>query len=148
MRIKAFTLIELIIVIILFGVSSYLVLSNVKKVTTPILTSDKIIENYKDITIYMLRDKIISTKKISLKLTNPIIYDKNLKEIEFKRYEDKDVIFKYILKNGIQNSYILECNEGIFVFKPFETIKVSSLDEAQEILTYQEYAPQEGNYYK
>ena len=150
MRIKAFTLIELIIVIIIFGVASYLVTSSIHSSTKESITPDKFREVFKNTTIYMFRDNflILNNKNVKIKLTNPIVYDKDLKEIEFQRYKDKKVIFKYVIHNGIQNSYILECNEGIFVFKPLETIKVDSLQKAQEILTYKDYLPEDGNYYK
>jgi len=144
MRIKAFTLIELIIVIIIFGVASYLVTSSIKS-TSPIITPDKLRDVFKNKTIYLFRDGF-SIKNI--KITNPIVYNEKLQKITFKRYKDKEVIFKYSIHNGIQNSYILECNEGIFVFKPLETIKVYSLNEAKKILNYNEYLPKEGNYYK
>jgi len=143
----AFTLIELIIVVIIIGISSYLVVSNVKTATNPIITPEKFREAfYPDKTLYMFRDSF--NTKLNISLTNPIVYDKDLNQINFKRYKDKDVLFKYSIHNGIQNSYILECNEGIFVFKPLKTIKVNSLQKAQDILTMKEYMPKEGDFYK
>jgi len=148
-KIKGFTLIELIIVVIIFSIVSYLVITTLKTTTNKIVTPDKFREFFSpDITFYLLRDKIISDKKINIKLLNPVVYDKNLEQIEFKRYGDKNVLFKYELKNGIQNSYILECNSGIFVFKPLQTIKVKSLEEAKQILTMKNFIPESGSFYK
>jgi len=145
MRIKSFTLIELIIVIIIFGVASYLVTSSIKSTQT-VITPEQF-RDFKNKTIYLFRDGF-SIKHVKIKLTNPIVYDKDLKEIKFDRYNDKEVIFKYVVHNGIQNSYILESNEGIYVFKPLQTIKVNSLKEAQKILTYSDYSPKEGSFYR
>jgi len=149
-KIKSFTLIELIIVIIIFGITSYLVFSNIKTTIHPLITPDKFREVFLPTgNLYIFRNKIYNDKNITnISITNPIVYDKNLKQIIFNRYKDKEVLFKYSIKNGIQNSYILECNEGIFVFKPLYTIKVNSLKEAQKLFSLEKYLPTDGNYYK
>jgi len=149
-KIKAFTLIELIIVVILVGIISYIAVANIKTAINPAITPDK----FRDIlspnaNLFIFRDSISIDKNISnIKITNPVVYDKDLKKINFKNYNDKIVVFKYTIKNGIQNSYILACNEGIFVFKPLETIKTTSLQKAKELLNMSEYLPKEGSYYK
>ena len=144
MRIKSFTLIELIVVVVILSVVSYLVLTSIKTLNTQIITPDKLKDTFwPNGVFYLFREG-----NKSIKLTNPIVYDKNLNIIHFQKYKNKEVLFRYKIKNGIQNSYILKCNEGIFVFKPLEIIKVNSLNQAKKILSYKDYLPIEGSYYK
>ena len=149
-KIKAFTLIELIIVVILVGIISYIAVANIKTAINPAINPDKLRDMLSpNANLFIFRDSISIDKNISnIKITNPVVYDKDLKKINFKNYNDKIVVFKYTIKNGIQNSYILACNEGIFVFKPLETIKTTSLQKAKELLNMSEYLPKEGSYYK
>jgi len=147
MQIRAFSLIELLIVIVLIGFISSLVL----KLNTPskkisitdlrefIKDGEFIIKNNKEF-IY----KGLKQKEVFIPIHNPEVYVfKNTRLIK-KEYKD-DIQFRYKVKNGIGESFILKCKEGVFLFKPLFIKKVASLSEAKrEFMIYQ---PIRGNYY-
>ena len=140
MQIKAFTLIELLIVIFIIGVVSFLVLKlpsfsnpqikieNLKNLTYP----NKIFYLFDDGNNLLIGDK---NKSLNIVITAPTVYiykdDKFIKK-EFKRINNKNVIFKYYENNGLGNSFILVCDEGVYLFKPLNIKKVSSLNEAKK----------------
>ncbi len=149
-KLKSFTLIELLIVVVLIGVISFLTIK------LPTFKENKIIKIeelrdyfYPNGTLIITPDKIISSKKIDIKITNPkvFIYNGEFKEKIFSDYNNSKVIFKYTQKNGINESFILKCNEGIYVFKPFYIKKVSSFNEAKKEFLLTAYQPKEGAYY-
>jgi len=139
MRIKSFTLIELIVVIVILSIVSLLILP--KNIISTKITPDKLRDILSPNGVFYLIDK-----NESILLTNPIVYDKDLNIITFKKYKNKDVLFKYEVRDNIGDSYILKCDEGIYIFKPFYIKEVNSLQEAQKILN--QYLPKEGSYYK
>ncbi len=147
----AFTLFELIIVVIIIGIVSFLVLklpsfSNSKSIKIEDLR-DVLYPNGK---LIITSDKIISTKKINIKITNPEVFvfrDNILLRKNFKDLNNSKILFEYNVKNGIGDSFILKCNEGIYVFKPFKIIKVFSFSEAKNRYLNMSYQPREGSFY-
>lgn len=147
----AFTLFELIIVVIIIGIVSFLVLklpsfSNSKNIKIEDLR-DVLYPNGK---LIITSNKIISTKKINIKITNPEVFvfrDNILLRKNFKDLNNSKILFEYNVKNGIGDSFILKCNEGIYVFKPFKIIKVFSFSEAKNRYLNMSYQPREGSFY-
>ncbi len=147
----AFTLFELIIVVIIIGIVSFLVLklpsfSNSKSIKIEDLR-DVLYPNGK---LIITSNKIISTKKINIKITNPEVFvfrDNILLRKNFKDLNNSKILFEYNVKNGIGDSFILKCNEGIYVFKPFKIIKVFSFSEAKNRYLNMSYQPREGSLY-
>ena len=147
----AFTLFELIIVVIIIGIVSFLVLklpsfSNSKSIKIEDLR-DVLYPNGK---LIITSNKIISTKKINIKITNPEVFvfrDNILLRKNFKDLNNSKILFEYNVKNGIGDSFILKCNEGIYVFKPFKIIKVFSFSEAKNRYLNISYQPREGSFY-
>jgi len=148
----AFSLIELIIVVILIGLVSFLVIKLPKYTFSPLTPYDLrsyfhpngklwVFENGSNIT-----DK---NKSINFKLTLPVVYvyEKGWKIKHFKPYLNKKVVFFYEIKRGIQNSFILKSEEGIFVFKPLFIYKVNSIQEAKEIYFNKKYPFEKGRIY-
>ncbi len=150
-KIKAFTLFELIIVVIIIGIVSFLVLK------LPVFSNEKIkkIENLRDILypngqVIITDKKIISSKKIDIKITNPKIFifkDNMLIQKNLGEVNNSKILFKYQVKNGIGDSFILKCDEGIYIFKPFYIKKVLSLNEAKNKFLNIKYQPKYGSYY-
>jgi len=140
MQIKAFTLIELLIVIFIIGIVSFLVLK------LPSFSNPKIkIENLKTLTypnktFYLFDDgnNLLvgdKNKSINISITAPTIYiykNNSFEKEDFKRINNKNVVFKYSENRGIGESFILVSDEGVYLFKPFSIKKVSSLDEAKK----------------
>jgi prepilin-type N-terminal cleavage/methylation domain-containing protein len=173
----AFTLIELIVVIIIIGLVSFLVIK------LPSFSSSQInIENlreylYPNGTFYLFDDgkevvlingrwknkngefkkiknkedleEVINKSKIDIPFLAPeiYVYDGEFKKKDFGYLFDKKIIFKYSVKNGISDSFILKNADTFYVFKPFYIKKVNSFEEAKEKFLLNEFQPKEGSYY-
>ena len=143
---KAFTLFELILVVIIIGLVYSLVLgkiSNKKNIEVQSLKDLKNIlikNNIKELIVY---DKCKKTKPNSItpEIFNNIkvytVRNENIEKIEFNPIKIKDDIFDVCLKfeindNKSSSSYIIKQNEKYYVFHPyFQKTKVfDSEDEA------------------
>jgi len=139
-KIKAFTLIELLIVIFIIGIVSFLVLK------LPSFSNPKLkIIDLKELahpnkTFYLFDDGsnlLIGekNKSLNISITAPIVYiykNQRFEKKEFKRFNNKNVIFKYKEKRGIGDSFILVCDEGVYLFKPLWIKKMKSFDMAKK----------------
>jgi len=148
----AFSLIELIIVVILIGLVSFLVI-RLPKFNSPFLTPYDL-RNYfhPNGKLWVFEDGSNITdknKSINFKLTLPVVYvyENGWKIKHFKPYLNKKVVFFYKIKRGIQNSFILKSEEGIFVFKPLFIYKANSIQEAKEIYFNKKYPFEKGKVY-
>lgn len=140
---KSFTLIELLIVIIIIGIVYFLALPSIHHSNPQIKITN--LRNYIHNSTLYIFDDYSNNKKLNLDIDNIKVYDFNLQKKLFSKYKDKNIIFKYEVKNGIGDSFILECNKGIFVFKPLHIYKVNSLNEAKHFLD--KYRPIKGSFY-
>ena len=152
----AFTLIELILVVILIGLISFLV------IRLPSLSSSK------NITILNLRDFLypngifylfsdgneiaVKDKNISLNIPffSPVVYIYNgefFEKKDFRYLGDKKIVFKYQVKRGIGDSFILQNGDKFYVFKPFLVREFNSFDKAKEFYLLNKYQPKLGEYY-
>ena len=117
----AFTLLELILVIVLLSIFSFLVIS----------FSGGRIE----------KDKIVSLQKIIGKEGNISFSALGCQNVEVYRYVGDDNFEKevkgeevvYFMKNGIGDALILECDDRFYLFKPFYIKRVQSLEEAETL---------------
>jgi len=139
-KIKAFTLIELLIVIFIIGVVSFLILK-LPSFSNPKLTILDLRElAYLNKTFYLFDDGknlLVGEKNQSLNIsiTAPIVYvykNQRFEKEEFKKFNNKNVIFKYEESRGIGESFILVCDEGVYLFKPLWIKKVKNFDIAKE----------------
>ncbi len=151
----AFSLIELILVVILIGLISFLT------IRLPSFSSSKniSIENLREVLypngeFYLFSDgsEMIKDKNITLNLKFELpevyIYNGNFFEKkEFGFLKNKKIIFKYSVKNGIGDSFILKNGENYYVFKPFEIKKFDSFQMAKNFFLLKAYQPKEGEYY-
>jgi hypothetical protein len=134
-----FTLLELIIVVFLIALISFLVIK---------LPSFNKSYSYEDIrkllypsgVIYVFEDNkavIIKKKKkktINFKTQNAEVYNIDFERIKFKPFEDNKVVFKYVLKNGIGEVYIVKTSKKTYLFKPLWIKKFSSLNAIKNYL--------------
>ena len=152
----AFTLIELILVVILIGLISFLVIripSFVSSKEVTILTLRNYL--YPDGTFYLFNngDEIAVKDKNStlhLSFETPVVYSYNGNFFEKKEFDDlgdKKVIFKYGVKNGVGDSFILQNGDKFYVFKPFEIREFNDFDGAKEFFMLRNYQPKIGDYY-
>ena len=152
----AFTLIELILVVILIGLISFLVIrlpsfSFSKEVT--ILTLRKFL--YPNGKFYLFNDGseiAIKDKNISLNIPfySPQVYVYNGRFFEKKDFNylgDKKIVFEYSVKRGIGDSFILQNGDKFYVFKPFLIKEFSSFDGAKDFFLLRKYQPRLGEYY-
>ena len=155
MRLRAFTLIELLLVIVIISLTTSIVLSvsNTKKKYSIIDLKQL---TYPSGTFYVFSDntniliKNNKQKSINIQITpyEVLIYENNaFYKKRFSDLEGKKVIFKYSQKNGIGDSFILVSKEGVFVFKPFIIKKFNSISNAKDFFLLNEYQPLQGNYY-
>jgi hypothetical protein len=105
----AFSLIELIIVVVLMGVISFLAIGTF---------------SYKQHT--SLED-LTQFRDIEVNLSN---FCEQFVVYSYKKIEKST----YIRKNGIGESFILDCDGEIFLFKPFSIKKYNTLQEARSRL--------------
>ena len=152
----AFTLIELILVVILIGFISFLVIRLPSFVTSKevsILTLRKFL--YPNGTFYLFSDGseiAIKDKNISLNISfeTPVVYVYNGNFFEKKEFDylgEKKIIFKYRVKRGIGDSFILQNGEKYYVFKPFLIKEFNSFDDAKDFFLLKDYQPKLGEYY-
>jgi len=147
MRVRAFTLIELLIVVFIIGIVSFLVISlpsfnnkkysikDLKKLTYPNGT----FYLFQDGSNILIRDK---NKSINIAINLPEILeykDGYFVKKEFKNFNGKKVVFKYSQKNGLGDFFILKCDEGVFVFKPLYIKKFNNLNEAENFYLLKDY---------
>ena len=151
----AFTLIELIIVILIIGIVSALVIK-LPSVASP---QPKIVDLrnylYPNGKFYLfangeeiaVKDKNISSN-ISFFAPEVYRYDgREFKQVEFDDMDNKKVVFKYSVKNGIGDSFILKSGDFYYLFKPFFIKKFNSFEEAKNEFLLTKYMPKEGDYY-
>ena len=143
---KAFTLFELILVVILIGLVYSLVLekiSNKKSVDMQNLKDLKQVLLKNNINKLIVYDKCKKTlpEKINPKLFKNIevytVKDESLEKVEFNPIKIKDDIYDVCLKFEINNnksssSFIIKQNQKYYVFHPYfqETKVFNSEDEA------------------
>ena len=152
----AFSLIELILVIILIGIVSFLTIklpsfSSSKKVTILNLR-DLLYPNgefylFNDGSGLLIKDK---NQTLNLKFSLPEVFVYNgefFEKKEFGYLKNRKIVFKYTVKNGIGDSFILKNNNEFYVFKPFFIKKFFSFEEAKNFFLLKNYQPKEGEYY-
>ena len=167
----AFTLIELIIVIIIIGIASFLVIK-LPSFSSPKTTIENLREYlYPNGEFYLFDDgkemvlknkkwkkikneedleEVINKSKINISFYAPVDYQydgQEFKRENFGYFFDKKIIFKYSVKNGIGESFILKNGEDYYVFKPFFIKKTSSFEEAKREFLLSKFTPKEGYYY-
>ena len=172
---KAFTLIELIIVILIISLVGFMVFSEVvkqeQKVDTlkisnlsstlrSLFQSDEDIEFFcieKSTDCYIAKGANISPYEGNIAFGTALtIYkmdkDNHLVPIEeFGRIKDKKITFRYTLyANGSSTKMVLENNQGLYYFPSYfgEAQEVEDLEEAKELWTKPQYNIKDsGNYY-
>jgi len=147
MQLRAFTLIELLIVVFIIGIVSFLAIS------MPSFSNKKYsIEDLKNLTYpngtfylfndgsnLLIKDKN-STLNISINLPEVLEYkDGYFEKKEFKDFHNKKVVFRYSQKNGLGDFFILKCDEGVFVFKPLYIKTFSKLNNAEDFYLLKNY---------
>ena len=152
----AFTLIELILVVILIGLISFLVIrlpSFVSSKEVTVLTLRKYLYPNGKFYLFSNGDEIaVKDKNLTLNLNfeTPEVYVYNgnyFKQKEFNDLGNKKVIFKYIVKNGIGESFILQNGNKFYVFKPFLIKEFNSFSAAKDFFLLRNYQPKIGDYY-
>jgi len=110
---SSFTLIELLIVIILMGLFYFLSIG--------LITYKKSSSDIRD-----LYTDLYPNGKIDISKFNCSVYD---------YYDGKLREFKkkfYVVKNGIGDSFILDCDNKVYLFRPFDIKEYNSTDESIE----------------
>ena len=150
MRKLGFSLIELIIVILIIGIVSFLAI----RLPSFYFSSDitnllQTLSPSGEITVYK-NGSVISSKKATFKCKNPEVYefiDGKFEKKIFEKENEKTPVFKYKVTNGIGESFILKCQNGWYVFKPFSIKKANNLQEAEDVFLNKKYFPKIGSYY-
>jgi prepilin-type N-terminal cleavage/methylation domain-containing protein len=167
----AFTLIELIIVIIIIGLVSFLVIK-LPSFSSPKSTIEDLRELlYPNGMFYLFNDgkeiilkngkfqkikneedleKVVKNSKININFDIPEVYIYNGEEFkrkDFGYFFDKKIIFKYSVQNGIGDSFILKNGEYCYIFKPFYIKKVNTFEKAKNEFLLIKFAPKTGEYY-
>jgi prepilin-type N-terminal cleavage/methylation domain-containing protein len=153
----AFTLIELLLVVVLIGIASMLVISHPPKITASKKITDLRKLLYPEGVYYLFKngnsllvhnDKNTTDVNIPVNFPQVYVYKNGQFVIKDLGYKDNNkIVFEYRMKNGIGNSFILETDNGFYVFKPFAIIKTDNFDEAKNIYLNSRYFPEEGDIY-
>ena len=153
----AFTLIELIIVILIMGLVTFLTI----KLPSIAFSKPKDILHLRDMlypngTIYVLKEKSFISKNDKNSTIN-INFDKDLKVykyngeefeiVNFPYLNDNKIIFLYKVKNGVGDSFILKNYNTYYVFKPFYIKKFNSFQKAKNEFLLTKYMPKVGEFY-
>ena len=151
----AFTLIELIIVVLIISILSFLVI----KLPTVVTRKPKIeyLRNYlyPNGVFYLLDngEEIVTKEQnttLNINFITPQVYrynGKEFKRVEFGYLNNRKIIFKYKVKDGIGDSFILKNGETYYVFKPFFIKKYNTFEKAKNSFLLINYLPKKGNYY-
>jgi len=154
----SFTLIELLLVVFLIGVISSLV------IYIPTTYSSKRVEIqnlrdflYPDGVFYLFEDgsnlavmpdKNISNIDININFPEVFIYKNgDFEKKEYNMLNDKQIVFKYSVKRGIGESFILAANSKFYIFKPFEITQKTTLQQAKDKFLNISYLYKEGEIY-
>lgn len=143
MRKLGFSLIELILVIVLIGVISFLVIGFPKIFPSSFNLYEAL---YPEGNITVYKNRIVSSKKVKFNCKDINVYVYAGGNFEKKVYPNK-ILFEYFVKNGIGESLILKCDKKFYVFKPFGMSETESLKKAEEIFTNKKYKPKIGSFY-
>ena len=152
----AFTLIELILVVLLIGLISFLVIKLPSFSTSKRITLLDLREFlYPNGNFYLFADGseiAIKDKNLSVNISfeTPVVYVYNGNYFERKNFGyfgDKNIIFEYRVKNGIGDSFILKNGDMFYVFKPFFIKEFKSFSEAKNFFLLKKYQPETGAYY-
>jgi len=137
MRKLAFSLIELLIVVLLIGFVSFMV------VKLPSFKSTFKIEDLKDalspdgyITVYK-NSYVKSSVKVPFNCREVKRYD--FANGMFNSENDGNITFSYRVKNSVGESFILECDGKWYVFKPFFIKRAKSFEDAKEMFLNEKY---------
>ncbi len=134
-----FSLLELIIVVFLIGVFSFI------SIKLPSAFSQKSFGDLRELVypegeFYIFEDKSVllikNSKKIPVKFSfsDFKVYDLNLQEKKFPKYNGKKVIFYYSMKNGIGDVLIVK-EKNIYLFKPLFVLKYKNMESLKKSLT-------------
>jgi len=143
----AFTLIELIIVILIIGIVSSLVIKLPSLTSSTVKIEDLREYLYPNGEFYLFNDgeEVVKDKNVTLniKFFAPEVYKYNgeFKRSDFGYLNDKKIVFKYSVKNGIGDSFILKNEDVYYVFKPFYIKKFNNFEEAKEAFLLNKYIP-------
>jgi len=156
-KLKAFTLIELLVVTLLIAIVTFLIIKLPSFLNPKIEIQDLRDFLYPDGKIFILEDnEIVVTKNdrnltnFDLTITNPVVYkytEQDFEKVRFDPLNDKKVLFRYSVTNSLGDYFILQCDEGFFVFKPLYIKKAKDFEEAKKIFLLSEYQPREGEFY-
>ena len=126
-KLKSFTLIELLIVIVIIAVVSVM---SIKMFS---FSKEKKIEDLYSL-LYPNGKYYIKSGFFSLPvyIHNPKVYYYYNNTLKRKYFINNQ--FEYKVKNGVGESFLLVCDEGIYLFKPFKILKFSTVSDA---LNYQ-----------
>ncbi|AZV45731.1 hypothetical protein C3L23_00085 [Nautilia sp. PV-1] len=150
MRKLAFSLIELIIVILIIGIVSFLVIRLPSFYFSSDITDlQSRLSPNGEITVYK-NGTVVSSKKVIFNCENPEVYEFINGSFEKKIYQkenEKTPVFKYRVENGAGESFILKCKNVWYVFKPFRILKFKNENEAENTFLNSKYFPKIGSYY-
>ena len=130
----AFSLIELILVILLISVVSSFVIK-LPEINKKYSFTDLKSLLYPNGEFYLFKDGsnlVVKDKNYSLNFvySKVEVYDFDFEKIDFNRFEGKEVVFHYKVKNGIGDSFIV-IDDRYYVFKPFWILVFDSKDEVK-----------------
>ena len=144
----AFTLIELLIVVFIIGIVSFLVikLPSFSNPKLKIASLREVLHPNKSFYLFSDGNNILigsdKNKTLNITISAPVVYIYNNKRFikkVFKRFDKKNVVFKYFEKRGIGKSFILVCDEGVYLFKPLWIKKVKNFEEAKREYLLSDY---------
>jgi len=145
---RSFTLIELILVVLLISLVTFLVIK------LPVFKTKYGFDNLRELLypngeIYIFKNSVLilkNGKKIKAEFSyNPFeVYGENFEKIDFGTKNGKKVLFHYRIKNGIGDVLIVK-EKRVYFFKPLWVLKFDSLDEAKKYVDSLE--PEMGRYY-
>ncbi len=154
--VRSFTLIELLIVVILIGIVSFLVVRVPAIMQPPLqieelrdyLSPDGKLIVFEDGEAVVLKNR--EKRETDLLISHPVVYkfvENRFEEVHFEPIGNRRVLFSYTVRHGLGDYFILGCDEGYFVFKPLIIQKKRTFEEAKRLFLFSDYQPFPGEYY-
>ena len=129
-KLKAFSLIELILVVLLIGLVSFLVIK------LPNFNKSYSFENLRELLypngeFYLFENgnmiiKNNEAKEINFRYKNFEVMNLNYERVEFPKFENRKVLFYYKMRNGIGDVLIVKSN-NVYFFKPLWVLKFKNI---------------------
>jgi len=154
-KVRAFSLVELLVVVILIGVMTFTLVRLPSWQKSALQVEDLYDLLYPQGEIIVFEDSIElhserDVKGVTLALSHPEVFrfvEGRFERVDFAEKNGRKILFRYRVHRGLGDYFILVSDQGFYVFKPLGIYKTDAWEKAKELFLLAEYAPEAGGYH-